>query len=77
MVAAAVRGATLDIVDDAAKGTPLEEFDMLEQTCAILRKRGIEKLFPIQAETYSKVQFEGIFRAVLGSFCIYVGAHFR
>ena len=78
---AAVRGATLDIVDDAAKGTPLEDFDMLEQTSAILRKRGILKLFPIQSETYSKGQntrtktrththdFQVFSRQIAGVFC--------
>jgi ATP-dependent helicase YprA (DUF1998 family) len=51
----AARGAASAIVDDQATGTPLAEFDMLPDTMDILRKRGIELLFPIQTATYSKV----------------------
>ena len=51
----AARGATADVIDEASKGTPLEEFDMLPATSVILQKRGISTLFPIQAETYAKV----------------------
>jgi len=52
---AAVRGAASTQVDDAAQGTPLEDFDLLPETSAILRKRGIELLFPIQSATYHRV----------------------
>lgn len=52
---AKVKGMTVDVVDEASKGMPLEDFDILPATVAILHKRGIKTLFPIQAKTYAKV----------------------
>ena len=52
---AKVKGMTVDVIDEASQGTPLDEFDILPATVAILHKRGIQTLFPIQANTYAKV----------------------
>jgi len=51
----AVKGAASTVVDEKATGTPLDSFVMLPATKAILEKRGIALLFPIQAKTYAKV----------------------